>query len=74
MVYAQKIEKAKNKGRERKNKRARTSSFNFTQPKSKGGNRSQFHPKYSVPALSLASAPVPKFKNDNKDRALGSKS
>ena len=30
MVYAQQIEEAKNKEKERENKRARTGSFNFT--------------------------------------------
>lgn len=74
MVHAQQIEEQKIKERERGNKRARTSSFNFSQPRSEGGNRPQFHQRSSAPAPSSASAPVPKFRNDNKDRAPGSKS
>lgn len=54
MVYAQQIEKPKNNQRERENKKATTSSFNFTQPKSEGGNRSQFHPKSSIPSSALS--------------------
>jgi len=34
MVHAQQIEKAKNKEKDRKNKKSRIGSFNFTQPKS----------------------------------------
>ena len=49
MVYDQQIEEANNKEKERENKRARTGSFNFSQPKSEGENHSQFHPKSSVP-------------------------
>ncbi|KAF3654391.1 hypothetical protein FXO38_15181 [Capsicum annuum] len=44
MVYAQQIEEAKNKEREKENKRTRIGSFNFTQPNSEGGNRSYFCP------------------------------
>ena len=40
IVHSQKIEEDKNKEKERENKRARTGSFNFAQPKSEGGNRS----------------------------------
>ena len=36
--------------KEKQNKRARTGSFNFAQPKSEGGNCSQFYPKSLVPA------------------------
>lgn len=38
IVHAQQIENAKNREKERENKRVRTSSFNFTQPKSESGN------------------------------------
>ena len=60
--------------REKQNKRARTGSFNFAQPKSEGENHSQFHPKSLVPAPSSASAPALNFKDGKKDRALGFKS
>ena len=60
--------------REKQNKRARTGSFNFAQPKSEGGNRSQFLAESAVPALSLASSPAHKFRDGNRDRAPGSKS
>ena len=43
MVYAQKKEEQKIKEREKGNKSARTGSFNFNQPKSEGGNHTQFH-------------------------------
>ena len=42
MVHAQHIEEEKIKGKEKKNKRARTDSFNFSQQRSDGGNRYQF--------------------------------
>lgn len=68
MVHAQQIEKEKVKEKESENKRARTGSFNFAQPRSESGNRPQFRQKSS------ASASVPKFRNDNRDRAPSSKS
>ncbi|KAF3685344.1 hypothetical protein FXO37_00715 [Capsicum annuum] len=61
MTHDQQIEEQKIKQGEKQNKRAKTSSFKFAQPKLEGGNHSQFHPKSSVPASSSASAPVPKF-------------
>ncbi|KAF3682095.1 hypothetical protein FXO37_02530 [Capsicum annuum] len=67
------IEEQKFKKWERENKRARIGSFNFNQPKSEGSNHSQFHTKSSVPALSSASAPVPKFRNASHNGAAGSK-
>ena len=73
MVHAQQIEEQKIKDRERGNKRARTSSFNFNQQKSKGGNRPQFHQRSIAQTPSSASAPIPKFQNDNRDRAPGPK-
>lgn len=74
MVHAQQIEEQQTKEKNKENKRAKKGSFNFTQPKLEGGNHSQFYPKSLAPASSSASAPVPKFINGNKDRALGSKS
>ena len=74
MVHAKQIEKQKIKKWERGNKRARTGSFNFNQPKLESGNRPQFYQRSTAPAPSSASAPVPKFKNDNRDREPGSKS
>ncbi|KAF3682357.1 hypothetical protein FXO38_01308 [Capsicum annuum] len=59
--------------RERQSKRARTDSFSFAQPKSKGGNRSQHSQKFSFLAPSSASAPVPKSKNNFHDGSPGSK-
>ncbi|KAF3661735.1 putative UDP-glycosyltransferase 85A1-like [Capsicum annuum] len=56
------IEEQNIKMREKQNKRARTSSFNFAQTKLEGANRSQFRPKSAVPAPSSASAPAPKFR------------
>lgn len=49
-------------------------SFNFNQPKSKKGNRPQFHQRSSSPVPFLYSNPVPKFRNNNRDMVLGSKS
>ncbi|KAF3679341.1 L-ascorbate peroxidase 1, cytosolic [Capsicum annuum] len=71
--FLDQIEEAKNKEKVRENKRTRTGSFNFAQPKSKGGNRSQFCPKSSITAPSSASAPVSKFRDGNRDRASGPK-
>ncbi|KAF3669501.1 hypothetical protein FXO38_07556 [Capsicum annuum] len=65
-----KIERKKIKMREKQNKRARTGSFNFAQPKSERGNHSQFCPKSSVLAPSSASAPASKFRDGNKDRVF----
>ncbi|KAF3632004.1 hypothetical protein FXO38_26336 [Capsicum annuum] len=73
-VHAQQIKKHKIKERGRENKIARTESFIFIQPKSTDGNHSQFNQRSPVPTPSSASAPVPKFRNDNRDRAPGSKS
>ena len=74
MTHAQQVEDQKFKTRERQNKWARLGNFNFAHPKSDGGNRSQFYSKSSIPAPFSASAPVPKFKDCKKDKALGSKS
>ncbi|KAF3648227.1 CCHC-type integrase [Capsicum annuum] len=74
MTHAQQIEEQKVKTRERQNKRAKTGSLSFAQPKSEGGNRSQFRPKSAVPAPSFVSAPVLKFRDGNRDGAPGSKS
>ena len=73
MIHAQQIEEQKYKESEKQNKKARIGSFNFSQPKLESGNRSGFHPKSSVPAPSSASAPVPKFRDGNRDRAPGPK-
>ncbi|KAF3648996.1 hypothetical protein FXO37_19182 [Capsicum annuum] len=74
MTHDQQVEEEKIKMREKQNKRAKTGSFNFAQPKSEGGNRSQFCPKSSVPVPSSSSASVPKFREGNEDRVPGSKS
>ncbi|KAF3626409.1 pEARLI1-like lipid transfer protein 2 [Capsicum annuum] len=74
MTHAQQIEDQNIKMGEKQSKRARTVSFNFAQPKLEGEKRSQFCPKISVPSPPSASAPVPKLKAGNKDKALGSKS
>lgn len=42
IVHAQQIEKEKLKKKKRNNKKARAGSFNFSQPRSEGVNRSQF--------------------------------
>ncbi|KAF3632455.1 putative hyoscyamine 6-dioxygenase-like [Capsicum annuum] len=73
MVHAHQIEEAKNREKERENKRARIGSFNFTQHKLEGGNLSQFRQKSSVLAPSPASALVPKFRDGNRDRTPGPK-
>lgn len=73
MAHSQQVEEQKAKEKERENKRARTCSFNFAQPRSGSGNRPQFLQKSSSPAPSSASALVPKFRNDNRDRPPGSK-
>lgn len=62
MGQAQQIKEQKTREKKRESKKARIGSFNFTQPKSKGGNHPQFCPKSSVLALSSSSAPVPKFR------------
>lgn len=49
MVHDQQIEDQKAKEKER-DKRARTGSLSFSEPKSEGGNRPQFRPKFLVPA------------------------
>ena len=74
MVNAQLINEKNTKKKERERKKARIGSFNFARPKLEGGSHSQFRPKSSIPALSLASAPVPKFKKSNKDKVPGYKS
>ena len=61
------------KMRERHNKKTMIGSFNFAQPKSESGNRSKFFLTSSVPAPSLASAPVPNFRNSNSNSSPGSK-
>ena len=71
ITHAQQIEEQKIKMREKQNKRAKTGSFNFVQPKLEGGNRSQFCPKSSALSPSTASSPVPKFREGNKDRVPG---
>ena len=73
ITHAQQIEEKNIKMREKQNKSIRTSSFSFAQPKSEGENCSQFCPKSSVLAPCTASAPVPKFREGNKDRGPGSK-
>lgn len=73
MVHAQQIKKHKLKKKERENKRARITSYSFSQPGSQGCNRSQHRQKFPSPVPSLASAPAPKFRNDHRDGAPGSK-
>ncbi|PHT36532.1 hypothetical protein CQW23_24232 [Capsicum baccatum] len=73
MVHAQKIEEHKTKDKDRESKRTRINSFSFPQPKSEGQNYPQFYPKSSIPAPSSICAPMPKFRNNNRDRAPGSK-
>ncbi|KAF3631200.1 hypothetical protein FXO37_28104 [Capsicum annuum] len=58
MVHSQKIEEQKLKKKERENKRARSGSFNFSQPKLEGGNHSQSRPKFSVLTPFSASVPM----------------
>ena len=74
MTHAQQVEEQKFKTRERQNKRERSGNFNFAHPKSDGGNRSQFCSKSAILAPSSASIPVPKFRDDNRSKASGSKS
>ena len=74
MTHTQQIEEQKVKTRERQNKRARSGSLSFAQPKSEGENHLQFYLKSEVPSPSSASALVPKFRDGNRDRAPGSKS
>ncbi|KAF3661444.1 hypothetical protein FXO38_11686 [Capsicum annuum] len=62
MFYALQIEEEKHKERDRENKRARTGSFNFSQPRSEGGDHSQFHQKFSSLTPTSTSAPVPMFR------------
>ncbi|KAF3646390.1 hypothetical protein FXO38_19205 [Capsicum annuum] len=71
--FVSSIKGQKIKERKSENKRAGMGSFNFSQPKSEGENRPQFHQRSSSLAPSSSSAPVPKFRNYNRDRALGSK-
>ena len=73
MFHDQQIEEAKNRKKERENKRARIVSFNFAQPKLEGRNYSQFCHKSLVPTSSSVSAPVPKFRDGNRDRVPGPK-
>ncbi|KAF3626368.1 putative ribonuclease H protein-like [Capsicum annuum] len=74
MTHALQVEEQKFMTRKRQNKRARSGNFNFAHPKSDGGNRSQFCSKSAIPAPSSASALVPKFRDDNQNKAPGSKS
>lgn len=74
MFHAQQIKEQKTKEKVRENKKAKIGSFNFTQPKSESGNRPQFCSKSLVPISSSTSAPVPKFKHSNNDRAPNSRS
>ncbi|KAF3617400.1 hypothetical protein FXO38_34003 [Capsicum annuum] len=68
------VGKYREKERKRENKIARTISFKFYQPKSEGGNQSQFCPKSSVPNPPPVSVPAAKLRNGNSDRVPGSKS
>lgn len=49
MTHAQHIKAKKLKKRKKRNKRARTGQFEFSQPRSGGGNRSLFQGHSSVP-------------------------
>ncbi|KAH0654413.1 hypothetical protein KY289_032091 [Solanum tuberosum] len=74
MTNAQHVEGDKLREQAKENKNSRTGNYDYSQPKSGGGNRSQFQQKSSAPAPSSASVPSSKFRNDQKGRALGSKS
>ncbi|KAF3637893.1 RNA-directed DNA polymerase -like protein [Capsicum annuum] len=71
--FLDQIEEQKIKMSKKQNKKAKTGSFNFVQPKSEGRNRSQFHLKSYIPTPSSASATVLKFRDGNRDRASGHK-
>ncbi|KAF3616825.1 RNA-directed DNA polymerase -like protein [Capsicum annuum] len=74
MTHVHQLEEYKIRTRDRQNKRVRSGSFSFSLPKSEGGNHSEFYPKLAVPAPSSASAPLPKLRDGNRDRAPGFKS
>lgn len=73
-VHAQQIEEKNLKEKERENKRAKIGSFNFSQRRLEGGNHPHLRQKFSSLSSSLASVLVPKFRNNSRERALGSKS
>uniref|UniRef100_M1AKM7 Gag-pol polyprotein n=1 Tax=Solanum tuberosum TaxID=4113 RepID=M1AKM7_SOLTU len=74
MTHAQHVEGDKLREQAKKTNKARISNYEYSQKKSDGGNRSQFQQKSSIPAPSSASVPSPRFRNDQKGRASGSKS
>uniref|UniRef100_M1DXK3 Gag-pol polyprotein n=1 Tax=Solanum tuberosum TaxID=4113 RepID=M1DXK3_SOLTU len=74
MTHAQQVEVDKLRKHAKKTKKARTGNYEYSQQKSRSGNRSQFQQKSSTPAPSSSSIPSPRFRNDQKGRASGSKS
>ncbi len=74
MTHAQQVEGDKLREQAKETKKARTYNYEYSQQKLGGGNRSQFQQKSSIPAPSSASVPSPRFRNDQKGRASGSKS
>uniref|UniRef100_M1DCU8 Gag-pol polyprotein n=1 Tax=Solanum tuberosum TaxID=4113 RepID=M1DCU8_SOLTU len=74
MTHAQQVEGDKLREHAKETKKARTGNYEYSQQKLCGGNRSQFQQKSSTPVPSLASVPSPRFRNNQKGRASGSKS
>uniref|UniRef100_M1DZ72 Gag-pol polyprotein n=1 Tax=Solanum tuberosum TaxID=4113 RepID=M1DZ72_SOLTU len=70
MTHAQQVEGDKLREQAKENKKARTGNYDYSQQKSGGGNRWQ--QKFSAPLST--SVPSPRFYNDQKGRASGSKS
>lgn len=65
MVHAPYIKQVKIKEKEKKSKRARIGSFNFSQQRPDNGNHSQFQNNSLSPSLSSEIASLPKFRKDN---------
>lgn len=71
--HAHYIKEQKCKQMERENRRPKIIYYNFSYPSFEDGTCSSFYQKFSSPPPSLASAPVPKFKQESRDRVSGSK-
>ncbi|XP_049368923.1 uncharacterized protein LOC125833782 [Solanum verrucosum] len=71
MTHTQQVEGDNITEHDKENKKARIGNYEYSQHKSGGANRSHGQQKFSTPALSSASVPSSKFRQDQKGRASG---
>ena len=76
MTHAQQIEadKIKERDKMRGNKRARSEQHEQGQTRSQGGSRPQYQDCSSMPALSSASTPMPRGRQEQGSRSYASRS